>query len=280
MSMVSARRRSIFPTLLAHAFLIVVAVVFLFPLYWLITSAFKSSDGLWALPPILLPTTGFNQVWQVIANNHLLRLFLHSVIASLASTAVVMVLASLLVYGLTRHDWPSRKGIASFIISLKIMPPITVIIPLYLLFSFLHLYDTMLGLTLVYVLFNLPLAIWLLIGFFNQIPRELDEAAWVEGANSLQTLWHIVLPLSRSSLIGVAAVSTMFAWNDYIFAVSLTSNHAVTLTVGAAGFLGDYIYQWSSFYTAGAMEIVPMLLIAIILQRYLLHGLSFGTING
>jgi len=280
MSMVSARRRSIFPTLLAHAFLIVVAVVFLFPLYWLITSAFKSSDGLWALPPILLPTTGFNQVWQVIANNHLLRLFLHSVIASLASTAVVMVLASLLVYGLTRHDWPSRKGIASFIISLKIMPPITVIIPLYLLFSFLHLYDTMLGLTLVYVLFNLPLAIWLLIGLFNQIPRELDEAAWVEGANSLQTLWHIVLPLSRSSLIGVAAVSTMFAWNDYIFAVSLTSNHAVTLTVGAAGFLGDYIYQWSSFYTAGAMEIVPMLLIAIILQRYLLHGLSFGTING
>lgn len=280
MTRLRGRHRSPVPTFAAHLFLVVVAVVFLFPIYWLITSAFKSSDGLWALPPLLLPTAGFEHAWSVVVNNHLMRYFLHSVIGSLGSTAVVLVFASMMAYGLTRHGWGARKGVASFIISLKIMPPIAVIIPLYMLFSFLRLYDTLLGLVLVYVLFNLPLATWLLIGFFNQVPKDLDEAAWVEGASSLQTLLHVVLPLTRSSLIGVAAVCTMFAWNDYIFAVSLTSNHAVTLTVGAGGFLGDYIYQWGSFYTAGAMEIIPMLVIAIVLQRYLIHGLSFGAING
>lgn len=263
----------------AHIFLVCVAVVFVFPIYWLVTSAFKDSHSLWQLPPLWIPTSGLSQVWEVIVKNQLLTFFLHSLLASVLSTVVVMIFASMMAYSLTRHNWKRKRFIASSIVSLKIMPPIAVIIPIYLLYSTLHLYDTILGLILVYVLFNLPLATWLLIGFFNQIPKTLDESAWIEGASSLRTLWKIILPLARPSLIGVGAVSVMFAWNDYIFAVSLTSNQAVTLTVGAAGFLGDFIYQWASFYTAGAMEIIPMIIITVFLQRYLIRGLSYGVIK-
>lgn len=272
--------KNLLGTIGAHIFLICVGLIFVFPIYWLITSAFKDSHSLWQLPPLWIPTTGLSQVWDIITKNHLLVFLAHSLIASVGSTLIVVVLASMLAYSLTRHNWKYKRGIASFIVSLKIMPPIAVIIPLYLLFSTLRLYDTLFGLILVYILFNLPLATWLLIGFFNQIPKALDESAWLEGAGSVRTLWSVILPLARPSIIGVGAVSVMFAWNDYIFAVSLTSNRAVTLTVGAGGFLGDFIYQWSSFYTAGSMEIIPMVFIAIFLQRYLIRGLSYGVIKG
>jgi ABC-type glycerol-3-phosphate transport system permease component len=147
------------------------------------------------------------------------------------------------------------------------------------MFSFVGLYDTIIGMIIVYLMFNLPLATWLLIGFMRQIPTEIDESASVEGATDWQILWNIILPLLRASLIGVAAVCILFAWNDYIFAVSLTSSHAVTLPVATEGFLGDYIYQWGSFYVAGSLEIVPMIILAIILQKYLIRGLSMGALN-
>jgi len=274
-----SRSKNPIGTIIAHVFLVCVCIIFIFPIYWLVTSAFKDSHSLWQLPPLWIPTSGLSQIWEIITKNNLLPFFLHSFVASVGSTAIVMVLASMLAYSLTRHNWKHRRTIASSVVSLKIMPPISVIIPMYLLYSNLRLYDTIIGLVLVYILFNLPLATWLLIGFFNQIPKTLDESAWIEGAGSVRTLWNIILPIARSGIIGVGAVSIMFAWNDYIFAVSLTSNRAVTLTVGAAGFLGDFIYQWSSFYTAGSMEIIPMLLIAVFLQRYLIRGLSYGVIK-
>ncbi len=263
----------------AMAFLIIVSVIFLFPIYWLITSALKSTNVLWKIPPVWWPNRGWGHVWSVISANHLLVFFGHSFIESVVSTLFVIVLATLMAYSLTRHKWRHRTGIANFILSLKIMPPIAVIIPVYLMFSLVGLYDTILGMVLVYVLFNLPLATWLLIGFMRQVPVEIDESARVEGASEWQVLWHVILPLMKASLVGVAAVCVLFAWNDYIFAVSLTSSHAVTLPVATQGFLGDYIYQWSSFYAAGSLEIVPMIILALVLQKYLIRGLSMGALN-
>ncbi|MCY0899303.1 MAG: carbohydrate ABC transporter permease [Firmicutes bacterium] len=265
--------------IVAVLFLVLVSIIFLFPIYWLVSSALKSTGRLWAIPPKLLPNLGLGHVWHIIAVNHLGVFFWHSLIESVASTIVVLVLATMMAYSLSRHRWKHRTGIANFILSLKIMPPIAVIIPLYLMFTTIGLYDTVPGMIIVYTLFNLPLATWLMLGFMRQIPMELDESARVEGASDWQVLRHIILPLIKASLVGIGAVCVMFAWNDYIFAVSLTNTHAVTLPVATEGFLGDYIYQWSSFYASGSLEIVPMVILALILQRYLIRGLSMGALN-
>ena len=267
-------------TVAANGVLALATAAFVFPIYWLVSSALKPASQLWASPPIFWPTQWIGHALATIAHDGLWVNFLHSAIASLGSTVIVLVLGTMAAYSLTRYPWRFGQGIASWVVSMKIMPPISVVLPLYLLLSGLRLYDTLPGLVLVYVLFNLPLAIWLLVGFFSQIPRALDESAWIDGATPWQTLLRIVGPLAAPSIAGVGAVSVMLAWNDFIFAVSLTSNHAATLPVVTVGFLGDFIWQWSSFYTAVVLEVLPMLVMAVFMQRYLVAGLSLGAFSG
>ncbi|MGC8628164.1 MAG: carbohydrate ABC transporter permease [Acidimicrobiales bacterium] len=262
------------------AFLVVISAVFLFPVFWLISSAFKSTTDMFKLPPIWIPHSGWEHVLNIIRSNHLMTYFLHSVVEAGVSTVVVLLLATMMAYSLSRHGWRRRTGLANFILSLKIMPPVAAVVPVYLLMTHLKLYDTIQGMIIVYIMFNLPLATWLLLGFLRQVPVALDEAATIDGASQWQVLLRVIMPILRASLVGIGLVCFMFAWNDFFFAVSLTSSHAVTMTVETDSFLGDYIYQWASFYVSGALEIVPMLIIGVVMQRYLIRGLSLGALAG
>ncbi len=260
-------------------FLVVMGIIFLFPIYWLVTSAFKRENSLWRTPPLWGVDRGLHSVLTAISANHLMTFFLHSVEETLGSTFIVLVLGVTVAYSLSRHGWRFGRGIANFIVSLKFMPPIASIIPVYLMFTRLRLFDTIQGMVIVYVIFNLPLATWLLVGFIGQIPRWLDDAAKVDGASDFGVLWHVILPILRPTLVGVGAVVSLFAWNDFLFAVSLTSTHAVTLPVATDGFLGDFIYQWGNFYIGGVLLILPAVLICLLLQRYVVRGLSLGTVG-
>ena len=262
------------------AFLVIVSVVFLFPIFWLVTSAFKSTDSMFKLPPVWIPNRSWHHVLDIIRSNHLMIYFVHSLLEAGVSTLVVLVLGTMMAFSLSRHGWRRRTALANFVLSLKIMPPVAAIIPVYLLMTHVGLFDTVQGMIIVYVMFNLPLATWLLLGFLRQVPVALDEAATIDGANQWQVLFRVILPLLKASLIGIGLVCFMFAWNDFFFAVSLTSSRAVTMTVETDSFLGDYIYQWASFYVAGALEIIPMLIIGVAMQRYLIRGLSLGAVAG
>ena len=260
-------------------FLVVIGMIFLFPIYWLVTSAFKRENSLWRTPPLWGVDRGINSVLTAISTNHLMTFFLHSVEETLGSTVVVLVLGVTVAYSLSRHRWRFARGVANWIVSLKFIPPIASIIPVYLMYTRLHLFDTVQGMVVVYVIFNLPLATWLLVGFIGQIPTWLDDAAKVDGASDLGILWHVILPILRPTLVGVGAVVSLFAWNDFLFAVSLTSTHAVTLPVATDGFLGDYIYQWGNFYIGGVLLILPAVIICLLLQRYVVRGLSLGAVG-
>jgi len=159
------------------------------------------------------------------------------------------------------------------------MPPIVVILPLYMFFIKLRLLDTRLGLILAHTSFNLPFAIWMLIGFFRGIPTELDEAALIDGCGPLGALWRIVVPVARSGLLTTLVFCVLWSWNDYIFAFSLTRTEAATITVPISGFLGEYIWHWCKFYAGGTVAALPIIVLAILTQRYLVRGLTFGSIK-
>jgi len=159
------------------------------------------------------------------------------------------------------------------------MPPIVVILPLYIFFTRLGLIDSHLGLVLAHVTFNLPFASWMLAGFFREIPKEIDEAALLDGCTSVGALFRVVLPLAAGGIAATGVFCVLWSWNDFIFSFSLTSTKAATLPVPISGFLGDYVWEWSAFYAGGSIAAIPIVLLAIFAQRYLVRGMTLGAVS-
>lgn len=263
-----------------YVFLAVASVIAIFPAYWLFSSALKSAGDLWTVPPSLLPLRpDFSHLAQVIREREFPKYLLNSLVVSTSSAAVSLLLGSLVAYSLTRYPIRGKKQIAFWFISLRMMPPIVVILPLYIFFTRLGFIDTHLGLILAHVTFNLPFATWMLAGFFREIPKEIDEAALLDGCTPISALFRVVLPLAAGGIAASGVFCVLWSWNDFIFSFSLTSTKAATLPVPISGFLGDYVWEWSAFYAGGSIAAIPIVLLAIFAQRYLVRGMTLGALH-
>jgi multiple sugar transport system permease protein len=262
----------------AHAVLLLAVIFFAVPIYWLVTSALKSPTDVWALPPVIIFRPTLRYFLEVVQDRHIIRFLLNSVIVSGGSSMIALVLGCLAAYGLTRFEVKGSRHVAFWIISLRMMPPIATVLPLYIIFSRARLLDTYGALILAHVSFNLPFAVWMLRSFLRDIPRQLDEAAWVDGCSPIQGLIKVVLPVLRPGLAATTIFLVIWSWNEYLFAFSLTSTRAATLPVLISGFLGDYIWEWSAFYAAGTMAAVVMIVLALAVQRQLVRGLTLGAV--
>jgi multiple sugar transport system permease protein len=268
------------------------ALVALFPLYWLAITSFKQPIAVFQGPKYL-PWIDFKptlNAWKFLLTGPghaaVLRDWRNSAIEAITSAALAVAIGSLAGYGLTRFSyrvpvlkWRNRD-IAFWIISQRMLPPVVVVLPFLIMYRFMRLVDTYLGMILAYTIFNLPFAVWIIRDFFATLPLELEESALIEGASRLKAFRLIVLPLAAPGLVATFLFCMMFAWNDYLFALMLTFSRASTLPMYIAG-EGTQSYgpQWWYLSALSLMAVVPMSIVAVLVERYINRGLVVGAIK-
>ncbi len=266
-----------------------IGLAYFIPVLWMLLAAFKTRQDALAVPPKLIfaPTfehfvslfTGFEDGKQVFADGFQLYIFNSLFIAS-ASVLLALGLGLLAAYGFARMQLPGTSYLLFYTLAMRMIPPLTTIIPLYVLFSKIGLGGSYAGLIAVYTGFNLPFAIWMLRSFIVELPREAEEAAWLDGSSRPAILWRIVLPQLRGGLAATAIIALVFTWNDFLFSQILSGSDTRTIPVAMLRVMGaDFGTDWGLFAAAGTIYLAPVLLVAFFLQNQLLRGATFGTVT-
>lgn len=270
--------------LLRYAAVSAALIAALLPVYWMLTISFKTEVDQFSVPPrwLLFQPTLVHYRDAFLARSFGQYLLTSAVVATL-STLCAMVLGTLAAYGLARFRFPRRldSHLALWILSTRMFPPIVTVIPLFLMMRDVRLLNTRASLIIVYTGFNLPFVVWMMRGFFREIPRELEEAALVDGDSRLGALRRIVLPLVAPGLAATAVFCLIISWNEFLFALVLTqTDAAMTLPVGIAGRVTQYEIKWGVMSAAATVAMMPILVFALAVQRYLVRGLSLGAVKG
>jgi ABC-type glycerol-3-phosphate transport system permease component len=270
-------RRTLF-----YGLVIVTILANLFPFYWMVVTSLKSWAGIFTYPPTFLPLPLDTTAYQEVFEKSRLGLWLtNSVAIGLPTTILALICSASGAYALSRFRFRGRGLTAMLILVTQMLPGTLLVIPIYLMFKAWGLLDTHLALILAYATFALPFCIWMLKGYFDTIPIELEEAALVDGCTRLRVLRHIVLPLSLPGLTVTAMFAFVLAWNDLVLAITLNTNPELrTVAVGLASFVGEYGTPWGQIMAASAVSSLPILLLFLFLQRYLLYGLTAGAVKG
>jgi multiple sugar transport system permease protein len=287
------------------------AIITILPLLWIIATGFKSSADAIAYPPKLVfeptlegyinlfttqtrqtpemlaanpPTTWYERIvsekGMVIAGpSRFGERFLNSVIIGFGSTFLSVFLGTLAAYAFSRYRVPLKDDLLFFILSTRMMPPIAVAIPIFLMFRTLGLSDTHAGMILLYTAVNLSLAVWLLKGFIDEIPREYEEAALIDGYSRFQAFVKVVLPQAATGIASTAIFCLIFAWNEYAFAVLLTSGTAQTAPPFIPTIIGVGGRDWPAVAAGATLFLVPVMVFTILLRKHLLRGITFGAVR-
>ena len=266
---------------LPYVLLIVILLWTLVPVGWMLISSFKSlTDVLSPTPLLMFKPTLVNYVSLVSGGNNVLTYFRSSMIAAGVSTIIATTLGCLAGYGLARGNFRAKKHLAFWIISTRMAPIAAVILPLFIGFTFLHLINTVWGLVVAYLSFNLPFAIWIMNAFFEDLPAGIEEAARVDGATNFQTFWRIALPMTAPGIVTTAILCLVFSWNDYAFAVTFAGPGSQTLPVAASQLITQTGVDWGQLTAIGTVVALPMVLVGLAVRRYLVRGLTLGAVTG
>jgi len=256
---------------------------FLFPVYWLVLTSLKPPSEQFTMPPRWWSRNLTLEHYRAIFQSPIAGLAANSAAVVLGSTAVSLVAGTMGAYALSRFRlrYNLNRRIAYWILSTRMFPPIVSVIPLFLILRRLDLLDTRFALVLAYAVFNLPFVVWMMKGFFDELPRELEEAARIDGASHFEAFRRIILPLVRPGLAATAIFCMIVSWNEFLFALILTqTDAAMTLPVGIANQVTQYEIRWGAMSAAGVLATVPIFVFALAVQRHLVRGLSFGAVKG
>src|SRR5215831_4512192 len=255
-----------------------VLIVLLFPIFWIIASSLKARGEFFTRPPVWVPA---NPEWLNYPDSlgrGALKGLTDSFIIAFSSMVISLLLGAPAAYAIARFQ-VGRENLAFWILSIRMFPPIATILPLFVVFRFVGLVDSYSGLVLSYTVFNLPFAIWILKGFIEDLPREIEEAAKVDGARPFQIFRMIVIPLAAPGLVVAALFTFIFAWNDFAYAVIFSGSKVTPLPVVIAQFAGGHEILWGQISAAAIMAILPALVLATFLQKYLTRGLTMGAVK-
>jgi multiple sugar transport system permease protein len=204
---------------------------------------------------------------------------MNSILVTTVSTAAALLIGAMAAYGLARFRFPGSRDVAFFILSTRFAPAVAFVIPIYVIVQRLGLLDTRLALMIIYTGANIPFVTWVLRGFFVEIPKEIEEAALVDGYSHIQIFWRVALPLVRPGLITTAILTAVFAWNEFLFAMILTQNAAATLPVYLSQFSGSTYVVWDQYMAVGLVAVAPILAVTFWLQKHLVRGMTFGAVR-
>jgi len=270
---------------LSIAFWAVASLVTLFPIYWMFVVSAKSRVELFGKPTFIIRTFFSENYTKTLTDPNFQGYMFNSIVVATSNALLVTVLGLLATYSLSRFKLVGQDNIFFWTITNRMAPPAVFLLPLFLLytqtfaFGDWKLYDTRIGLVLLYCVFNLPFAIWMLKGIVDGIPKELDEAAMVDGAGTLQVLMRVIVPLARPGLAVTAILTWVFAWNEYLFAATLTSVHARTITTGLAEFVTVTGTNWGQMAATATLTLLPALLFLGLVQHHIVAGLTFGAVK-
>jgi multiple sugar transport system permease protein len=265
--------------LLRAVLISVLLVITLFPLYWMLQNSFKRTGEFFTVPPTFVPPRVDLKAYQDALEYSGGKGLKDSMIVATATMALSVGLGSLGAYAIARYRWGGKNFILMLLV-IQMLPPVSIALPLFILFDKLKVLDTYYALIIADTVFNLPYAIWLLQGFFQEIPLEVEEAALVDGSSRWQVFTRIVLPLSLPGLVAVSFFTFIFAWNEFILAFLFSRSKVTPLTVVIPAMVGADTILWERVYATSLMAIVPVIILSLVLQRYLVRGLTFGAVKG
>jgi multiple sugar transport system permease protein len=273
------KRRTI--TEIVRFLLILSAVVWsLGPLYWMISTAVMPSALDHSVPPVLIFTPTFENFWNLLSTTPFGQYLYNTLIIATVTTVASLFFGALAAYSFARFRYPGSDVLPLFYLVMRMLPRFVLVIPYYLLLRTLGLLNTHVGLILAYTTFALPFVIWMMIGFFKEIPVELEEAGMVDGAGRLGVLIRIVLPLALPGLAATAIFAFLLGWNELLFSVVLAGRDTRTLAQMPLTFETDRGTDWGLVMAAGTLILLPVIVFALAVQRYILRGMTLGAVKG
>lgn len=262
---------------------VLIAALLLFslaPIFWVLITSFKNNAEIYAMT--WLPKQPTLQNYQrVFQNDNMPRYFLNTTIVSFCTTALSMVVATLGAYGFSRYRFPGSKAVLGFILFTRVLPRVTVVIPFYIVLRRLNLINQYPGLVLVYLMVVMPVTVWMLKGFFDNIPIEIEEAAAIDGCSPVRILIQIVLPICLPALAAVGMYAFILSWNEFLFALIMTTDRTTRpISVGLAYYIDDRGIHWGELMAASALMSLPAMIVFSLTQNMLVKGLSAGAVKG
>jgi multiple sugar transport system permease protein len=259
---------------------IIISCLFsVFPFIWMILISLKERIYTYDPSKWLFPPTLENYI-KVFAERNLGLYFWNSIIVAAFSCVVSVFLGSMAAYGLARYKFRNRESLAFSLLGIRMLPAMGIVIPLFVIGTMLRITDTHLILIICYMLFNVPFATWMMRGFFEEIPKEVEEAAKVDGCTTFQTLVKVVVPLAMPGLVATSIFCVINAWNEFVYALFLTSFKAMTTPTIVQVFLSVNGIIWGEMSAVGTIATLPVLIFAMIVQKNMIRGLSFGAVKG
>jgi multiple sugar transport system permease protein len=258
---------------------LLLTVIFLFPIYWLFIISLKTPEEIFAFPPVWYPKNLQFANYRVLFRDGDAVTVWNSLVLAGASTILAMIIGTLAAYSLVRFN-TGGENLAVWIISQRMIPPVAIVFPIFLLYVFFGWVDSYHGLILLYTAFNLPYVIWMMRGYIEDIPLELEESALVDGCGRWAVLWKVVFPMARTGLFATAVFTFVFAWNEFLFALVLTRTEVITYTVQVTHYFGGQSNFWAKIAAMSVLGTIPVFVAVATMQRYLVRGISMGAVKG
>ncbi len=257
----------------------ITALLFFFPVYWLAAISVKSPEEVFAYPPVWVPSELRLSSYVTLFRDGDVISILNSFVSAGVSTVLAMILGTVAAYSIVRFR-TGGEHLSIWIISQRMVPPITVAFPVFLLFTQWGLVDTRVGLIILYTAFNLPYVIWMMRGYVQEVPIELEESAMIDGLSRWRILIKVVFPMVKGGLFATAVFTFLFAWNEFLFALILTGSEVVTYPVQVTGYFGSQSTFWSKIGAMSMLGLVPIALVVGTMQRFIVRGISMGAVKG
>lgn len=265
---------------LLYALVILIVLLSIAPILYLFITSFKEPELTFAIPPVWKFTPTLQNYKEVLSSTRFDRYFLNSVFIAVTTTFAALVLGTLAAYGFSRFRFRGRFWLQMSALVPQMLPPIAIVVPLYVLFSDIGWIDTSQALIVSYLSFTVPLSIWLMVGFMNDVPLELEEAAMIDGCSRFGAMVRVSLPIVLPGIAATAILCFLYCWNEFLYAVILTGRDARTLPVIITSYMTNRSVFWGRIAASGSLVLLPVLVFALLAQRYLVRGLARGAVKG
>ena len=257
---------------------LLVTFVFVAPIVWMFLASFKTIGQIFSIPPIWIPDFGYLDNYATLLKENW-PFLLNSIVVTLSATILCLALALPAAFGLVNFRFRGREFFADWVLSTRMMPPIAAAVPLYMIFNGVGLLDSRLALVIVYAGFNIPFAVWVAMSFFRRVPKEMIEAAQLEGCTWTQVFFKVALPLTRSGIATVATFVFIFAWNELLMALFLTTRSAKTFPVVISSFVTTSMTFWEMIAASSVIQAIPPIVFTLLMQKHIVSGLTMGAVK-
>jgi len=258
--------------------LIFVVLLVLLPLIWILLTSFKGRFDIASSPPKIFFQPTIENYHTVFFRDNFHQFFKDSLIIAVSSTGLALFLGSMAAYSMTRFH-VGGNFLPFWVLSIRMFPPIAIILPIYIIMRKLHLLDTYYAIIIMHTLLNLPFVVWLMSGFFNEVPNEVDEAAKIDGCSVFTAYFRVILPIVMPGLLATTVFCFITSWNEFLFALVLSGRNVTTLPVAAAFYVTDRDILWGPMAAVGVTASIPIIIFTIIIQKHLVRGLSYGAVK-